>query len=284
VKTSTKTLLTEIDQALDGIYDHGENAAIGKALLEDIIGVPPHQLPLNPELNLSTTTRQLWSEAIDRIKKHEPVQYITGKSYFYGQEFRVTPGVLIPRPETEELVALILQRHGDQSNLTILDIGTGSGCIAVSLASKSIGAKVTAIDISDQALKIAHENANQNNVVLELSLLDIANESLPNDRYDIIVSNPPYITEKEQGLMHKNVLEYEPGLALFVPDDSPLKFYEHIATKGKMAIKKGGWIYCEINEHFGDATVALFENQGYVKVELHQDMQGKDRMLSCQKP
>jgi release factor glutamine methyltransferase len=282
VKTTAKSLLKELIESLNEIYDEGESISIGKIILEDIVGIPGHQLPLDPPVDLSTEEEQRLSNAMTRLKEHEPIQYVTGRCYFYGRIFKVNPGVLIPRPETEELVALIVSRHKDQKELKIVDIGTGSGCIAISLAAALPSAEVTAVDISEAALAVAKENAKLNSVYLTTQKLDITTEPLSSAQYDIIVSNPPYITESERILMHENVLEHEPDLALFVPNEDPLRFYAHIAEQGKDALRPNGRIYCEINEHFGAETMGLFEKLGYQNVELHKDMQGKDRMVSCQ--
>ncbi len=282
MKTTAKSLLTEIVNSLGNIYHSGECLSIGKIIMEDLLGVPSNQLPLNPTIELSEEAEQAFSKAIARLKSHEPVQYITGKCHFFGREFKVNPGVLIPRPETEELVALIVDRHRRAAGLKIIDIGTGSGCIAISLAAALPSSEVTAVDISEAALAVAEENAKLNAVNLTTVHLDITCASLAEVHFDIIVSNPPYITDSERNLMHKNVLEHEPDLALFVPNADPLKFYAHIAEQGRHALRRNGWIYCEINEHFGAETVALFKKHNYQKVELLQDMQGKDRMVSCQ--
>lgn len=275
--------MKEIIESLRETYDEDESAAIGRIIMEDIIGVPPYQLPLNAEVELSDTEETILSEAVARLKNHEPVQYVTGKCHFYGRVFKVNPSVLIPRPETEELIDLVINRHRDQDDLRVVDIGTGSGCIAISLAAELQTAQVLAVDISDTALAIANENARLNSVSLKTKCLDITSQPLPTAQFDIIVSNPPYITDSERRLMHENVLEHEPSLALFVPNEDPLKFYAHIAQQGQHALKDGGWIYCEINEHFGVETVTLFKKYDYQNLALHQDMQGKDRIVSCKK-
>lgn len=274
--------MKEIIESLRETYDEDESAAIGRIIMEDIIGVPAYQLPLNAEVELSDYEETILWETVARLKNHEPVQYVTGKCHFYGRVFKVNPSVLIPRPETEELVDLVINRHKDQDDLRVVDIGTGSGCIAISLAAELQTAQVLAVDISDTALAISNENAGLNFVSLKTKLLDITSQPLPTAQFDIIVSNPPYITDSERRLMHENVLEHEPGLALFVPNEDPLKFYAHIAQQGQHALRDGGWIYCEINEHFGAETAALFEKHGYPKVTVHRDMQGKDRIISCQ--
>ncbi|MEQ9297641.1 MAG: peptide chain release factor N(5)-glutamine methyltransferase [Cyclobacteriaceae bacterium] len=283
MKTTAKSILKEVIESLHETYDEDESSAIGRVIMEDVIGVPAYQLPLNPKVELSDNEETILLNAVARLKNHEPVQYVTGKCHFYGRVFKVNPSVLIPRPETEELVGLVIDRHKDQDDLRVVDIGTGSGCIAISLAAELQTAQVLAVDISDAALAIANENAKLNSVLIKTELLDATSQSLPTAQFDIIVSNPPYITDAERQLMHENVLAHEPGLALFVPNEDPLKFYAHIAQQSQHALAHGGWVYCEINEHFGAETVALFKQHGYQNVELHRDMQGKDRMVSCQK-
>lgn len=281
MRIAAKILLDEVVGSLTDIYDKPESAAIGKVVLEDLLDVPAHQLPLNPTLDLTESQQQVLDDAITRLRQYEPVQYVTGRCYFYGRRFTVSRDVLIPRPETEELVALIIRQQQGRSALKVADIGTGSGCIAVTLAAELRQSEVTAIDISPKALAVALENAQLNAVALKTELLDICSESLADAAYDLIVSNPPYITLSERRLMHDNVLAHEPGQALFVPDEDPLRFYTHIAEQGLHALRDGGSVYCEINEHFGADTVALFKKHNYQNVELHRDMQGKDRMVSC---
>ena len=218
------------------------------------------------------------------MKNFEPIQYIFGETEFYGLPFYVTPSVLIPRQETEELVHHILENHEGEKK-TILDIGTGSGCVAISLAKKNPNFDVFALDVSMDALAVTQDNITENEVSIQLVHEDILNpngiEELPD--FDIIVSNPPYITENEKSLMHENVLEFEPGLALFVDNDTPLIFYKAIAEFGNKKLKGGGKLYTEINEQFGEETKALFESLGFIEAIIHKDLNGKDRYISCSK-
>ncbi len=201
--------------------------------------------------------------------KYEPIQYIFGKTDFYGFEFLVNPSVLIPRPETEELVELIVHDYAKKS-IDILDVGTGSGCIAITLRRLLKKAQVSALDISPEALKIAKRNAGINRVQLTFY------------EFDVIVSNPPYVMEKEKAEMEKNVLDYEPSLALFVPDDNPLLFYNNIARFAEQKLKKKGYLYFEINAQMGEAVVNMLRMMEFKNVELIQDLSGKDRFVKAQ--
>lgn len=212
----------------------------------------------------------------DRLLNGEPVQYIIGYTEFYGRRFYVDPSVLIPRGETEELVRLVVNDLGRDFSGTIIDIGTGSGVVAISLAVELPRAQITALDISEQALNIAAKNAKINNVKLDLICQNILNvDSL---RYDVVVSNPPYITRAERQFMHRNVLGFEPELALFVEDDDPLIFYRNIAQKS-MCNK----IYLEINEQFGVQTVELLETCGFIHAKVIKDIHDRDRICTAQK-
>jgi len=215
----------------------------------------------------------------EELKLQKPIQYILGESHFYDLKFKVSPGVLIPRQETEELVDWIINENSNRK-LKILDIGSGSGCIAISLAKNLPDTTVIASDISLKAIEISKQNAKSNNVNLQFLQFDILNPSTwKNESFDIIVSNPPYVTEKEKKLMQKNVLDFEPELALFVPDNSPLIFYEKIIDFGKKHLNPNGKIYFEINEAFGKETQLLFNKDLFKDICLKKDLNGKDRML-----
>jgi release factor glutamine methyltransferase len=217
-------------------------------------------------------------EAFESLLKGKPIQYVLGKAPFYGREFVVSPAVLIPRNETEELVHLIIKEN-QKPGLGILDIGTGSGCIPISLALEMNAPTVFALDISDEALEIAMLNAEKLNTKVEFRCLDILKDDLPFEDLDIIVSNPPYVRHSEKDLMHTNVLAHEPHLALFVYDDDPLIFYRTIAQKANTALKSGGKLYFEINEAFGKETKNLMEDLGFVEVKIFEDLNGKERMI-----
>jgi len=217
------------------------------------------------------------------LKEYKPIQYILGETEFFGLNFSVNQSVLIPRPETEELVELILKNHSGE-NLKILDIGTGSGCIAISLAKNMPSAKVYAIDISEDALSVAKENATRNQVEIQFFQQDILAElpdNIFNEKLDIIVSNPPYITPIEKYSIHDNVLKYEPHTALFVPQNNPLLFYERIADIGHSLLNKSGFLYFEINALYGKEICQMLQTKGYSNIKLYQDISGKNRMIEA---
>ncbi|MEG2181180.1 MAG: peptide chain release factor N(5)-glutamine methyltransferase [Bacteroidales bacterium] len=220
-----------------------------------------------------------------RLKAYEPIQYVLGSAPFLDYEFHVRPGVLIPRPETEELIELI-GRENPKAGLQVLDIGTGSGCIAVSLALRLPEAKVTAFDISDDALAIARENATLNNARVNFRQTDILNYDPTPEKalFDIIVSNPPYVCESEKEEMTDNVLKYEPHLALFVPDTDPLLFYRQIARHALTLLRPEGKLYYEINARFGRETKEMLEQLGYRDVVIIQDIHRKERMIRAIRP
>ncbi|WP_143962726.1 peptide chain release factor N(5)-glutamine methyltransferase [Litoribacter populi] len=217
-------------------------------------------------------------EALQKVKQEVPIQYILGKAPFYGREFKVSPDVLIPRNETEELVHLILKENRIPAP-KILDIGTGSGCIPITLALEIKEAKVYGLDVSHEALKIAMENALLLEATVDFHQADILSADIPYPDLDILVSNPPYVRELEKAQMHKNVLDHEPHLALFVSNQDPLIFYRTIAEKGLKALKSEGKLYFEINEAFGQETKGMMEGLGYQKVNIYKDLNGKDRIV-----
>ena len=218
---------------------------------------------------------------IHRLNKNEPLQYILEEAEFYGRKFRVGPAVLIPRPETELLVKMVVDHfQGNKQEITLLDIGTGSGCIAITLALELPFATVLATDISSDALGIAKENAKRLTANVQFQIQDILNDTLSMGQLDAVVSNPPYILENERILLQKKVVEYEPAQALFVPDSNPLLFYKAIAEKARQSLKPGGLLLTEINERLGNDMAALFESLGYADVKIHKDLCEKDRLVS----
>ncbi|HBK29298.1 MAG TPA: peptide chain release factor N(5)-glutamine methyltransferase [Parabacteroides sp.] len=271
-----------IRERLSPFYREGEIKSFICWLMEDLAGIPPYRL-IMMEDELDENTKKKITDATERLARFEPIQYIIGKTRFCGHTFNLTSSVLIPRPETAGLVQMIIQDF-KKKPATILDIGTGSGCIAISLASELPKSKVTAVDISEEALIVAKENAKQNNVDIDWLLMDIlSDESLPLlKHYDCIVSNPPYVMENEKDAMEHNVLDYEPQLALFVPNDDPLLFYRRIAHVGKKFLKKGGCLYFEINERFGTEMINLLEHECFHEIELSVDYNGKDRFIKAQ--
>lgn len=217
--------------------------------------------------------------ALKKLLRGMPIQYILGKAPFYGREFKVGPEVLIPRNETEELVHLIIKEN-PQSGLRILDVGTGSGCIPITLALEMENATLFGLDISEKALELAYENAKSLEAEVSFFRCNILQEEIPIKDLDILVSNPPYVRDSEQSQMHQNVLQFEPHLALFVADDNPLIFYRSIAEKGRNALKPGGKLYFEINEAFGQETKKLMEDLGYSEIRILEDLNGRNRMVT----
>lgn len=276
--------LAYIRQVLDGVYPPEEINSLIRLIMKDVCGLQPYQLLLDKDRQLTVIEKERIAGILLRLQQSEPIQYILGKCDFYDLTFKVTPATLIPRPETEELVELILSEHTAQP-CRVLDIGTGSGCIALTIAKHRPDDNVTAVDLSNQALAVAKENAKRlgvNNVsFIRSDILSTAKatEDIP-DSYDLIVSNPPYVMEKEKAAMDENVLQYEPSTALFVPDDDPLLFYRAIARFGKSRLNEGGGIlYLEINAQCGSEMIEMLEKEGYEEVELKKDLCGKDRII-----
>ena len=261
---------------LSSIYEMDELNSIFNLLAEDYLKIPRSKILLADEIDLNESNQTLFLSALERLKTHEPIQYVLGKKIFMDLEFKVNSSVLIPRPETEELVRLILKE--DLDGKEILDIGTGSGCIAVSLAKNLPKAKVTALDISIDALEVAKENAKLNNVSIEFINADIF-EFQTNKKYDIIVSNPPYVKESEKFEMKKNVLGFEPELALFVNDKNPLKYFQEILNFSKIFLKPKGFLFFEINQNLYVELVEIIDKNHYSFYKLFYDFNNKPRFL-----
>lgn len=266
-------------------YPEREVNSFFNILSEAYLGMSRLEVALKPQKELSTAEREKLEEALVRLRANEPIQYITGKTEFFGLPFRVNKSVLIPRPETEELVEWVLNdlQKSEAKAPGILDIGTGSGCIAIALAKNLPNANITAVDISEDALETAKRNAEDNKVKIDFLKLDILKtEKLPSV-YDIIVSNPPYVREQEKKTMHYNVLNHEPTGALYVKDEDPLVFYEKITLLAKGALTVGGQLYFEINQYLGEETKSLLTNN-YFSASLKKDIFGNDRMLKGKLP
>lgn len=238
---------------------------------------------MQAEKELSAIVSEQFIAVLDRLKLSEPIQYIFGETLFYGLPFTVNRDTLIPRPETEELVSWILEDRLEitSSQVSVLDIGTGSGCIAITLAKHWENASVRAWDISEEALVVAQKNALLNKVKIDFEPVNILTIEDTSHRFDIIVSNPPYVRELEKTKMQKNVLDYEPHTALFVSNLDPLLFYRKIAALAKKALATKGLLFFEINEYLGEALVQLLEEEGYTDIMLKKDFFGKDRMIRC---
>lgn len=263
-------------------YPSSERQVFFQSVCEAYLQLQPHQIVLNYEKEISEVEYKRFNEAMNRLKNREPIQYILERAYFFGLEFLVTPAVLIPRPETEELVAWILEHFSKIDALKILDLGTGSGCISIALAKNLPSAQVFALDISTEALEIARFNAKKNNVEINFISSNML-EWKSIQQFDIIVSNPPYVLEKEQKQMKDNVLKHEPHLALFVDNASPLVFYKALRKIAQKNLSQNGLCFAELNEAFGVETKALFDEVSFQNVILKKDTFGKIRMLKAQK-
>ena len=275
-----KQLIDKLQTALSGIYEGHELTAIIRTICCDMLGIGTATYYLKEAVTLTTEQGTLLQGIIDRLRQGEPLQYIEGKAPFCGMEFAVNSSVLIPRPETAELVDWIVCEHATQQP-RILDLGTGSGCIAIALSKQLPQATIEACDISAEALTVAKENARTNEAPVSFFTHDMLDLGTPLPHsYDILVSNPPYIRQSEAADMSIQVTEWEPHTALFVPDNDALRFYRAIAELGQTeALRPGGHIYVEINQALGKETVALFEAYGYQDVELRKDIYGNERMI-----
>ncbi len=275
-----KDLRTGFVNSLSDLYDREEVLSFFYLLSEKILELRRVDIALKLNDSLSVESVEQFRDAQNRLQSQEPIQYILGDTEFYGGVFTVNKHVLIPRPETEELVDWILHdQKNKNTSLKILDIGTGSGCIAISLAKNLKKAEVYAIDVSEEALKVAKANAEKNQVTVKFIKLDVLAASDLFQSFDIIVSNPPYVRELEKEEMKPNVLDNEPNLALFVSNGKPLVFYEKITKLAKKRLDRGGALYFEINQYLGNETKLMIENLGFKTVELRKDLYNSDRMI-----
>ncbi len=278
--------IAHLRQKLGSIYPSGEITGFTRMIFEALCDYTPTDILLHKDTILSDDIHRKVEDIAERLSRQEPIQYILGYADFCGHRFGIAPGALIPRPETEELASLILQECGDRP-LRIADLGTGSGCIAITLALGLPLSQVEAWDISPDALSIATRNALKLNASIQFHHRDILHfdpVSLPAHSLDIIVSNPPYICQSESEAMCDNVLEYEPHTALFVPDESPLLFYEKIARDGVHLLSPEGRLYFEINETQGDACACMLTQLGYTSVRILTDFYNKNRFVTAIKP
>lgn len=274
-------IVNEIRNALREHYPDSEALALAKMLLVEAFGFSTLELYGGKDKEISGKRLDVLNEMIARLKKNEPIQYVIGAEVFCGWTFEVNENVLIPRPETQELVRWIEADWKSDAPCRILDVGTGSGCIAISLSKLLEGAEVEAWDISEGALRVARRNADRNEAQVLFRQVDVLKACTEDCRYDVIVSNPPYITESEKQDMEANVLDWEPHTALFVPDADPLLFYRRIAELGVSMLKEGGALYFEINRAYGEETVRMLEGLGYKQIELRKDNWGNDRMIKA---
>jgi len=278
-----QSCLKYIRSELSDLYSKEETEGMIRYIFEYVKNYSFSDMILHDRDVLTQKERDTVKDIISELKRHKPIQYILKETKFYGLPFNVNDNVLIPRPETEELVDWILQENKN-FNGSILDVGTGSGCIAVSLKKSLENANVYGLDISEKALIVARSNALLNEVNVSFLKKDIINiyDSDSLQKFDIIVSNPPYVTEKEKTQMQDNVLKYEPFTALFVPDDDPLKFYRVLAELGEKKLNDNGKIFWEINENYGIDCVHLLKKHNFYHIRLCKDIRGKDRMISAE--
>lgn len=274
-----KTTLNKLRNSLIPLYGKGETEAIIRIIFHHLKNWNLTDILIHKEDEISPFIRGQVDEILERLLKYEPIQYITGEARFHGMELKIKPGVLIPRPETEELVDIIIDRNKERDDLRILDVCTGSGCIALALARNLPFSKVTAIDISPLAIEVARENSDLLKTKIKIVENDIF-EWDTHEKYDIIVSNPPYVLDKEALHMEKNVLNYEPHEALFARDDNPLVFYERISDLSLECLAENGELYFEINPLFADSLKKMLEKKGFSEVSIIRDSYGKERFIS----
>ena len=271
-------------QELTSLYDVGEAESFFYRILEARHQLKRIDIALQPELALTVAELEDWNLILEQLKKEIPIQYLLGSTHFYGLKFEVNSNVLIPRPETEELVEWIIESQqlaiGDKK-VRILDIGTGSGCVAIALAKNLPNAQVFAFDVSEQALATAQKNAELNQVAIKFIHQSILETEDLGQQFDIIVSNPPYVRHLEKLEIKKNVLDNEPHLALFVADDDALIFYRKIAELAQKNLNPQGQLYFEINQYLGQETLDLLQEMGFKNTELRKDIYGNDRMIQC---
>lgn len=274
-----KRLLAHISDRLNKIYDSRELDVVAAALCLEYLEIPQTTYYLKDKYELTSVRQQMLADALNRLANGEPLQYVVGSAPFCGLQFKVDRNVLIPRPETAELIEWVTESV--KSECSILDIGTGSGCIAVTLSHRLPGAKIEACDVSEDALHIASVNAELNKTFVRFYRRDILKEWDSDKKYDVIVSNPPYIADHEKQSMEKTVLDYEPHLALFVDNPDSLLFYRAIAEFGNRNLNKGGLLFLEINPLYVNEMVEMLKSTGYSNIEIRKDIFGKDRMIKA---
>lgn len=277
-----KAFKSQFIEALNSLYDEQEIESFFYIILEAFHQMKRIDFALNPEIELDTIQFLQWDTVLEQLKTYKPIQYILGETEFYGLPMYVSENTLIPRPETEELVEWIIQElelENRMSPLKILDIGTGTGCIAIALAKNLPNAQVFALDVSDKALEIAQKNAQRNQVVITFLQQSILDTEDLGQNFDIIVSNPPYVRHLEKEEIKKNVLDFEPHLALFVEDDDALLFYRKIAELARKNLNQNGFLFFEINQYLGPETISLLEKMNYNSIVLRQDIYGNNRMI-----
>lgn len=283
---SLKEFKNLFSEQLLEIYPKTEIDTFFFLLIEEYLGLERIDVILKADYKIDEQKLSILKNVLKRLKKEEPIQYIIGKTEFYGNPFFVDKNTLIPRPETEELVAWIINeveglKQDVQESVSILDVGTGTGCIPISLAKNLLNATIAAIDISADALQVANKNADLNNVSINFLEIDILNAPELPRKYDVIMSNPPYVREQEKAEIQNNVLQNEPHLAIFVSDDDPLIFYRKIADLAKNHLSEKGILFFEINQYLGKETCNLLKQIGFKSVELRKDLFQNDRMIKA---
>jgi len=274
-----QTTFEHIHSELKGLYPETEIKSFSNLIMEKLTGFSRMEILVNKNTLFSNEQHQVIESFIEKLKNFVPIQYILGETEFYGLPFNVNESVLIPRPETEELVDWIQKENNRHAELHILDIGTGSGCIAIALKHEFLNSTVDAFDVSEKALKTAQSNAILNELEVNFTIVDILKAPDYSAKWDILVSNPPYITESEKKDILPNVLNHEPHLALFVPDNDPLLFYRKIAQFAKKQLNPNGKLYFEINREAGKQCMELLTGMGFQNVEVRKDISGNDRMV-----
>jgi len=278
-----KSTIQYIEKELAGLYPPAEIEGFKRIIFETVFGWSFTEQVLKEQETILPVDFERIKSVIFRLKNSEPIQYIFGETEFFGLKLKVNSSVLIPRPETEELVEWVVKTELSE-NCKVLDIGTGSGCIAIAIKSHLKNADVSGIDISVEALETARMNAIENGLEINFYSADIFNmKNFEGEKFDVIVSNPPYIRESEKVLMHSNVLNYEPEIALFVSDNDPLKYYRAIAIFAKRNLHENGKLFFEINENLGSEIITLVKQHGFHSVDIRNDLSGKNRMLRCRK-
>lgn len=278
------TLARDMQRRLVPVYGEGEAKAMVRLIFHSLKGWSLTDMMIHSDNPASEYLIQKTDGILNRLMKFEPIQYILGEAYFYGMTFKVTPATLIPRPETEELVDMIVKENQGEKDLSVLDIGTGSGAIAIALSRNLPFSEVSAIDISPEALEIAEENAQNLHAQIAFINADVFSFMPKPDTLDIIASNPPYIDESEKDDMEPNVVDYEPHQALFVPDRSPLLYYSRITDIAETGLRSNGRLYLEINPRHADELKTNLEKAGFADVTILNDINGKRRFIKCLKP